>query len=783
MESTKGKKNDRTKERRREQIIMTTTKDRERTDNTFIKICDTDSDKETIVNRDDDSGRLLVFSNADCFAEEIVPVELPVKMEETQGEWNAARNPIETTYNDTLTTLFAQVPEDHFPEQSRILASSQEEIGCTKSDQVRGQANLGLNPYLMRQPMHLRDTILRKEHFLSQDHLVDDGYCFHKCDEKTARQGRPKEESKDSANTLVSSAQLSDPMTLRDLATLFATTKMLTGGITMYCLKKVATGKLKKYLEHNNLENGWLAVKRSKLDLFRTLLVEEGYLEGTESSSASQLHDNNNNKKDKDNDKGQSFLRIVHAIREANVSLSGTQIELACLSTMSRFQKGIVKRHVDHAWMKKNASVALHSLLPKTKNSNIFATCSAAKINDSSCKSAFTELSRTVFVEYEKGFRFKSRKHMISVVALYALKKRKADVSLEHARREKKTKVAMYKQLHNAGDTVYTCENKDEMNDDWVIGKIISWKKVGEADQYGESRTYHVTFEDGTEVKDVFDYFVKTVEDYQWSIRLEPIGVEHVFGNRKEHDDYLCFRGWFRVGNKIFSSFCEALRAYDDTVVTRKQGNSMVEDFNLPHEWDFGSAGGCPRRLGSFKCKPAPKSPPLLDPTSQRWTTVTPTPNPHDLLPAASAPTSLGMAISNGSWADCKSILEQGQVRCEERCQGYLHVCLRDIEIQSRQGRILERHGEFMEEETSLSQRTLVKASEFLSGDMLTRIQMYDQMRAGRFVAFMAQLRDAFHEALSLSFCDMSTFRMNQEMRWKMFLDGEKSFLSTFFHQ
>lgn len=783
MESTNEKKNDRTKEQQREQIIMTTTKDRHRTVNTFVKICDTDSDKETIVNGDDDSARALVFSNPDCFAEESVLDELPVKMEETQDEWNAAHNPIETTHNDTLTTLFARVPEEHLPEQSRILASPQEEIGCTKRDQMREQSSVGLNPYLMCQPMHLRDTILQEDPFLFQEHLVDDGYCFHECDEKTARQGRPKEESKDSENTLVSSAQLSDPTALRDLAKLFATTKYQTGGITMYFLKEVATGKLKKYLEHNNPENGWLAVKRSKLDLFRTLLVEEGYLEDTESSSASKLHDNNNNEKDKDNDKGQSFTRIVHAIREASVSLSGTQIELACLSAMSRFQNGIVKRHVDLAWMKKNESVALHSLLPKKKMATLLATCSAAKINDRGCKSAFAALSRTVFVEYKKGFRFRSQRHMISVVAFYALKKRKADVPLEQAKGEKKTKVAMYKQLHNAGDTVYTCKNKDEMNDDWVIGKIINWKKVGEADQYGESRTYHVTFEDGTEVKDVLDYFVKTVEDYQWSIRLEPIGVEHVLGNRKEHDDYLCFRGWFRVGNKIFSSFCEALRAYDDTVVTRKQGNSMVEDLNLPHEWDFGSAGGCPRRLGSFQCKPAPKSPPLLHPTSQRLTTVTPTPTPRDLLPAASTPILLGMTISNGSWADCKSILEQGQVRCEERCQGFLHVCLRDIEGQSRQGRILERHGEFMEEEISLSQRTLVKASEFLSGDMLARIQMYDQMRAGRFVAFMAQLRDALHEALSLSFCDMSTFRMNQEMRWKMFLDGEKSFLSTFFHQ
>ena len=89
---------------------------------------------------------------------------------------------------------------------------------------------------------------------------------------------------------------------------------------------------------------------------------------------------------------------------------------------------------------------------------------------------------------------------------------------------------------------------------------------------------------------------------------------------------------------------------------------------------------------------------------------------------------------------------------------------MRDIEVHSQQGRILERHGEFVEEETSLAQRSLVKASELLHSDMLAQLQMYDEMRSGRFVAFMGQLRDTLQKALSLNFCGGSTFRVNQEL-------------------
>ena len=310
--------------------------------------------------------------------------------------------------------------------------------------------------------------------------------------------------------------------------------------------------------------------------------------------------------------------------------------------------------------------MALRSLIPNTKVSSISSTCSAAKITKLGCKSAFSTLSKIVFDEYQKGFRFKSHEHMMSIVSMCKLTKRKTEVPCEDATREKKAKVVSYKQLHNIGDTVYTCKNKDERHDDWVTGKIVNWKKVGETNQYGECRTYDVDFEDGTKVKEMVDYFVKSFEDYQWSIRLEPIGVEHIFGNRKEHDDYLCFRGWFRVGNNIFSSFCKAMRSYNDTVVTRKQGNSTVEDLTLPHKWDFGTVGACPCHFDSSKHKPALKFPPLLQPTSQLRTTIPPSPSPCALSPVATTPP-LFMATGNSSWAKCKLVLEQAHARLYDK--------------------------------------------------------------------------------------------------------------------
>ena len=332
---------------------MMTFENKGQTAKTPIQICDTDSDEEIIMHIGDDNddssggGRALIVSNQDCVAQVKTLIEPPpVDDLEKEDEWNDTRVTIDT-HNDT-STLFASVPVEYFPEYSRLLASSQQKFGRTKWDSMREQASVGLYPFLLRPPIYLRDTIHQKDHLLFQKHVFHAGYCFHKSDDKTAKTAPaqlcpPNEELTDSENPLLSNLPLSDPTSLRDLATLFVTTKQQTGGIAMDCLKGVATGQLKMYLEHNNLQNGWLAVKRSKLDLFQSLLAEVGYSDDTESFATSQLHVNNNIKKFNDNDKKQSLNRIMHAIQVAYVSLTGTQIELACLSTMSRLFKGTMR--------------------------------------------------------------------------------------------------------------------------------------------------------------------------------------------------------------------------------------------------------------------------------------------------------------------------------------------------------------------------------------------------------------------------------------------------------
>ncbi len=138
----------------------------------------------------------------------------------------------------------------------------------------------------------------------------------------------------------------------------------------------------------------------------------------------------------------------------------------------------------------------------------------------------------------------------------------------------------------------------------WFPGVVNACRQLKQGGLLGPDRFYDIKFDDGDALDDIEDIFVFPEGEYdllgreargtsRWK------GVENVLLG-KLNDRYAQTVGYWvlkGVANKRFSFLGDALRFYDDLIVSDKGTEVKKADLNLPDEWDIDSDGKyLPRR-------------------------------------------------------------------------------------------------------------------------------------------------------------------------------------------
>jgi len=125
---------------------------------------------------------------------------------------------------------------------------------------------------------------------------------------------------------------------------------------------------------------------------------------------------------------------------------------------------------------------------------------------------------------------------------------------------------------------------------------------------FGPDRFYDINFDDGDELDDIEDIFVFPESEYdllgrEASGTFRWKGVRNVLIN-DSIDRYAKTVGYWVVNrneDKRFSFLGDALRCYDDLIVSYKGAEVKKADLNLPEEWDIDSERKCPPGRSSFQ--------------------------------------------------------------------------------------------------------------------------------------------------------------------------------------
>lgn len=157
---------------------------------------------------------------------------------------------------------------------------------------------------------------------------------------------------------------------------------------------------------------------------------------------------------------------------------------------------------------------------------------------------------------------------------------------------------SIQKPLFERGDRVYAAwlpvntkrsdrDTSGGCSGQWFPGKIRSYKRVDSKSRYGETRTYHIDFDDGDEGY-AEDFFVMRHEDYELNLRgvAKWKGVKPV-KDPNTSDQWAKLVGWYKVNigdgeEKLFSTLLEAMQAYDNSVIQQKGAKTKPSELNLP---------------------------------------------------------------------------------------------------------------------------------------------------------------------------------------------------------
>ena len=754
------------------------------------------------------------------------------------------------------------IPQELLPRFAVLCVRSQKNFGRVVLDEMRDQADDSLKPFMRGvtrkgKPRSHWDAIARDNREFFKTLLHKEGYRPKGFKNKAASEMAKAEKNDEHEvepparkKQKVIDANHDEDRCLEELASLWAKSKSSRKKVSMPFIESNASLQLMRYLnrKHNTLDRArkevWCAIPIERREDYWKMLEAAGFppRKKHQRAKANTVSEKMPSSMDiascganvdsrvspiargSDGYAG-SLARIEREIHSASALCSAVEIELACLRVMSRFDNPTEKTYADWEWIEGHASADLVSAFKQAKDKYVLCN-----LKGPSRKAAFEKLSNILKDEYHSGFRFSKVSDCMDIIARIRLH---SEASTHPALAS--LEFPPSRQVHNVGDTVYALPTQDEEEkDEWLHGEIVSWKVVLDTGTYGESRTYHIRFEDGTENEAIRDYFVRTVEDYIWWRRNRPLlGVDHVLIRHEDitdDDKYPCRRGWYVVGETIYSSFCEALRAADDSIVAQRKRRTMESDLNLPHEWDFDTMDGCPSRKDMLGRKTAPKpisTAPLLgafesipprrgaarpsvaavdydenckasrpvivsprarpaqlriedkDAPGGLFARITP-PRPRD---ARMHPSRTGRPGTDASWQDFRVVLHGSLTRFEEKCQGFGNLSLKDLQDQSRGDRILVRHSAFLVEEKVWSEYILKEASRLLGVERLKEVQMYEDLRMGRFEVEMHQLRSTLENVMSLNITEYFKFFENQEKRWKKFHDAEKTIFLTFFDQ
>mmetsp|Transcript_21573 Transcript_21573/g.35272 ORF Transcript_21573/g.35272 Transcript_21573/m.35272 type:complete len:1185 (-) Transcript_21573:86-3640(-) len=142
----------------------------------------------------------------------------------------------------------------------------------------------------------------------------------------------------------------------------------------------------------------------------------------------------------------------------------------------------------------------------------------------------------------------------------------------------------------------------------WFPGVIKACKQLKQGGLLGPDRFYDVIFDDDDELDDIEDIFVFPEEEYdllgrEASGTCRWKGVRNVL-SKTSNDRYAQTVGYWVVeefADTRFPSLGDALRFYDDLIVSRKGAKVKNEDLNLPEEWDIDSEERHPPNRSSFR--------------------------------------------------------------------------------------------------------------------------------------------------------------------------------------
>ncbi len=156
------------------------------------------------------------------------------------------------------------------------------------------------------------------------------------------------------------------------------------------------------------------------------------------------------------------------------------------------------------------------------------------------------------------------------------------------------------KPLFDRNEEVYAAWWKQELKDKngenakWYKGKIKSYRisdvNGSSPSPYGQTRLYHILYEDGDELVDLEDYWVCSKSDYELSIKFDkigwkPIGVTEKY-DPESTDEWARIVGWYVVNvNGISRSYAhlkEAMVAHDECVIREQGKHTKKSDLNFP---------------------------------------------------------------------------------------------------------------------------------------------------------------------------------------------------------
>ena len=142
----------------------------------------------------------------------------------------------------------------------------------------------------------------------------------------------------------------------------------------------------------------------------------------------------------------------------------------------------------------------------------------------------------------------------------------------------------------------------------WFPGVIKACRQLKQGGLLGPDRFYDVIFDDDDELDDIEDIFVFPEKEYDLLVREARgtqlwKGVKNVL-SKKSNDRYAQNIGYWVVEefvDKRFPFLGDALRFYDDLIVSRKGAKVEKADLNLPKEWDIDSEKKRPPNRSLFR--------------------------------------------------------------------------------------------------------------------------------------------------------------------------------------